>query len=76
MSVKLCRVSLRGAFPQHKQVTGFLVDCVRFSVMWCVCVCACCLAHRRLKDPEAHQIPDGFVELWQDAVKTNAKASF
>ena len=29
---------------------------------------------RRMKDPEANQIPSGFVEMWQEAIKTNSKA--
>ena len=29
---------------------------------------------RRMKDPAANDIPSGFVELWQDAIKTNSKA--
>ena len=29
---------------------------------------------RRLRDPSANQIPDEFVALWSEAVKTNSKA--
>ena len=29
---------------------------------------------RRLRDPQANDIPDDFVALWKDALKTNAKA--
>lgn len=30
---------------------------------------------RRLRDPSANEIPDDFVTLWQDAVRTNSKAA-
>ena len=35
----------------------------------------CAIDMRHLKDPAGHQIPDAFVELWQDAVKNNSKAT-
>lgn len=29
-----------------------------------------------MKDPEANQIPEGFVQMWQEAIKTNSKAGW
>jgi hypothetical protein len=34
----------------------------------------CSQCFRRLREPEANDIPDDFVNLWNEAVKTNAEA--
>jgi hypothetical protein len=52
MSVKLCRVSLRGAFPQHKQVTGFLLTvCTSVWCSMCLCVLPGTQATERPRSP-------------------------
>ena len=61
---KLCRASSKGRFLIIECLSHAIILTPNYYAPFC---------GRRLRDPEAHDIPDEVVEAWEAAVKTNTK---
>ena len=70
-SAKLCKVFSRG--PKQQNTKQMIAHCTPYADQKSMFHTS---ARRRLKDPEANSIPKEFVNLWNDAVEKNNKASY